>query len=986
MQHADGTARRTWGLVLGVGVLAGVLWWCRGGGEQAAVVVGAERGRGDGVVAGTGPRSRPGVVLEARLAERASIAGAVRDEQGRAIAGALVCAQGRSPRLASAETRGASCVKSEGDGSYRIDGLFGVRHSVVASAAGYVGGGYARGEGAARRDAVDLRAGQETRDVDIVLVGGGVELRGVVRDLSGGAVEGAQVSAEHSLGFSGEDGAFVLWVRPGDARVYADADGYTQGFEEGAAPGHLFELYLTPEAVLVGKVLRAGDGLPVEGARVVAEPGRSDWGQPSAYTDAGGNFRIVGLQPGPYKPEATADDAYGLAQEQVILGLGETSENVVISAHPAVFVEGVVVTPGGGGCDVGHVGLADEVNGRKHFGELEPDGVFRARGLLPGDFAVNVECAGFVPAPGYPRVVIAERSVEGLRWEVARGQSIRGVVVDGAGEGAARVTVGATPRPDVNAPRQQTTTHWGVATDAAGKFELAGLLPGVYTLELSSWEVARALPAKQPEVTLVAGKDLDGVRIELPATGEVRGRVEDERGVGVARAKISLRGDVDRQIVEAADDGSFWFAAVGVGDYRVTALRGEELLRAPGSGDDDVQGERVSVRGGATETVKLVVAGAAGTLSGVVRDAGGAPVADAFVEAARESESAAAAAGGALRDGRWSSFYDRPNLTDVDGRFTLTNLSPGKYTVRAHRRGGGEGVVEHAALGDSVALTIAEAGRMLGVVVLRGGGAPESFRVEVRDAASGFSRSDEFFRTDGAWVMGELPDGTYSVKVSSGAGTGEVRATMAGGDDTVGVRVELMPRVTVRGTIVDLSGQPVVGMRVSIGELSLDDGPDQANISDEAGRFTVTQAPTGAVQVSILPRNLGDPEWGWTVVPMRIEAREAGATVLLAPIRISKQRRVGEQAVGDLGLKTRDAEAGEDPLARRLIVAVVRPGGPAATAGLRVGDEIVSVDGQSVRGGDAYLFSGLIGVPAGTAVTLGLANGTSVQITAGKRT
>jgi S1-C subfamily serine protease len=66
------------------------------------------------------------------------------------------------------------------------------------------------------------------------------------------------------------------------------------------------------------------------------------------------------------------------------------------------------------------------------------------------------------------------------------------------------------------------------------------------------------------------------------------------------------------------------------------------------------------------------------------------------------------------------------------------------------------------------------------------------------------------------------------------------------------------------------------------------------------------------------------------------------------------------------------------------IVSLIRPTGPAAKSGLRVGDVIVSVDGQDVRGANDYLYAALLEVRTGTTVTLGLGRGDKVTITAGK--
>ena len=75
-------------------------------------------------------------------------------------------------------------------------------------------------------------------------------------------------------------------------------------------------------------------------------------------------------------------------------------------------------------------------------------------------------------------------------------------------------------------------------------------------------------------------------------------------------------------------------------------------MRAPGTSDDDLQGERVVVVEGEVASLDLVVEVATGVITGVVEDEAGGPVADAFVEVNRESERSGAARVGPGR--RWS--------------------------------------------------------------------------------------------------------------------------------------------------------------------------------------------------------------------------------------------------------------------------------------------------------------------------------------------
>ncbi len=997
MQRA-GQSRSRFPWVVGVILLVGGGVWLWRGGEAVEVAAedvegAAGRASAASLSQGLDGLRRPLVVIDPRRGERASIAGTVRDEKGAAIAGATVCARAQSDRLGSADTRRPTCVSSEKDGHYLLEGLFGVKHGVTASARGFIADEYRRGEGAARRTSVQLKPGLAVTGIDIVLEGGGVELRGVVKDLSGGPIEGAQVGANHALGMTGEDGTFSLWVRPGEAWAWAEADGYASGFESGAVPGHFFEVYLTPESVLVGKVVRVADGTPVEGARVTAESGGQGWNQASAMTDAAGNFRLDGLKPGPYKPKAEADDAYGLAEEQAILGLGETSEPIVIKAHPAFFIEGTVVIAGESGsqaCEEGWVTLSDRANGRSEWGSPEGDGTLRVRGLLPGEFEVEISCDGFVSAERYPKVQLVDTSVAGLKWEVTRGQAIRGVVVDASGKPVPRVNVSARPKPDPSQPRAHQTGAWGGDTDAQGKFELAGLLPGEYQISLNVWEPPRATPAKPTPATLAKGKDLEGLRLELPATGEVKGSVRDTKGNPIARASVGMSDGVHWQNTAADDQGNFSFPFAAAGEYRVTARKGwGDEMRAPGTSDDDVQGEKVTVRAGSVEDVKLVVERSDGRITGVVRDADGGPLADAFIEATRESDSATQASGQAMRSGRWGSFWQTPELTDADGRFEIDDLQEGKHTLRAHRKGGGEALLEHVELGGDVVLTIADAGRMSGTVALVGGGAPEEFTVNLRDDTTGFSRSDQFFRTGGVWSLAELPAGKYKVRVSAGSGTAEAEVAMTAGQDAGGVRIELAPKVTVRGKVVNLEGEPVPGLRVSVsaegGGWSFGgaEGEEKLNITDAAGRYEVEHAPTGKVQVMVMPRNWEDEGYGWTRVATFVPA--TGDAAELAVIKVARKRVKQDEAAGDFGYSFKDAEPGADPRERRLVVAVVRPGSAAAAAGMKIGDEVVSVDGQDVTGANSYLLWTLTQVTEGTVVNFGLAGGATLQIAAGKR-
>ncbi len=953
-----------------------------------------------GADAGGGPKAKGLIVArdDVLVANKAALSGTVRTPEGAPIANAQVCAFPRSNTLLRRELRDPFCASSQSDGTYRIDGLFPVEHRVSASAPTYIPDKHEHGEGSRKRDAVYLIAGAERRGVDIVLKPGGVEIKGVVRDLSGGVLEGAIVRADGGITRSDERGEFTLWVEQGVTWVGAQAEGYASDNDIGAAPGHEFEILLTPESVVVGKVVLASTGEPLAGVSVNADSwgARRNWGYgPSAITDADGEFRIDGLEPGSFKPTAFDDAHYGVAPAQVHLGLGQTSEPVVIEVHEAFAVKGAVAPDDGQLCDEGSVALNDPKSKRSFSSATERDGSVQLRGVLPGTYNVEVRCDGYVPEEHYEPVTV-EAATEGLEWVVHGGQSIRGEVVTASGEPAKEMYVRASMKTDAANPRARQTSSWGEETEDDGGFAIYGLKPGTYELKVSG---DRPGPEKPVEIELPEGRDVTDLTIELPGSGSVTGRVVDERGEPVGDVRISLTSK-DRgaggfffwngsSSTRAADDGTFTLEHVQPGSYRATASQNwSSTLRKPGTTDDDVQGAELTVSDGETTDIELKVEAKGASIRGRVLDADGGPVADAFISATRESDSATKTAGSNIRQSRWGDWDRRPVLTEQDGSFELENLTVGSYTVRARRKGGGEGFVEGVATGDEAEIQLQHTGIVAGVVTAAGGGAPEEFTVTLNDRESGMRRRDTFFRTGGVFTFDELPAGDYELSAAAGEGNAETKATIAEGEEKRDIKLELATRVTLRGKLVDLdTGEPVTGLRVGVsprtgGMWGGGDSEERKEISDPNGDFEVENAPSGEVRIFVRPQNWMDSsDYSWTSLMRTLPGEPAVQD--LGTIKLVKKRVKDEERAGDLGYKLREPKPDEEWSKRELAVAFVRPGGPAEKAGLKVGDVITSVGGHDVTGENTYKYSGLVNNKAGATVELGLESGSGVKIVVG---
>ena len=261
--------------------------------------------------------------------------------------------------------------------------------------------------------------------------------------------------------------------------------------------------------------------------------------------------------------------------------------------------------------------------------------------------------------------------------------ALRGRVLAADGTPATRLHVYATAERDPADPK--LFSYAEAEPDADGRFELTGLVPGPYRVTIAADHGdARAVPQEPLHVVLAA--DTPELTLTMPVTGELRGVLRDAGGHAIDRAMVMLAGSADAQHVLAGDDGSFLFPAVAPRDYHLIARRNSQRLAGA-----TLDGQPVTITAGGLTTTTAIVAAPDQRLTGLVRDAASAPVAGAFV---------------VLRS-RSQQLLAPPVETDAAGRFTVAALAPGKYRVRAYRRGGGEALTDAVEAGSDLTLTLA---------------------------------------------------------------------------------------------------------------------------------------------------------------------------------------------------------------------------------------------------------------------------------------
>jgi hypothetical protein len=870
-------------LALGGAVLAlvAVIWLAFGRGEQAP-----REGADDAkpIADAKGRPLTPSVKPIEVAPTRAS--GQVRATTGEPLVGAVVTLAPFDRDAGEPHT-----VQTDSEGAWSMTKLAAGRYALSASAEGHL---------ASVRSEVALRAGNDNAGLDLSLEPGGNTLSGVVSDKTGGVVEGALVQVTPQSGIlrlrerdsyftlTDDQGRYVVNVPDGRHRVRASHIDYTAEtlVLEFVGQARSQNFTLVPTAVIEGVVLRESDGAPVAGAEVSWSRERTmflpDGGRISTVdrggrtvADEAGRFRISGLPPGLVMLGGRASMLASVDPMQVPVGIAERVTGVELRLADAADLEGrVIAASDGTGIEGAQVELMSRMNEGGGAGtQTDARGQFVIRGVLPGEYRVMASAEGWSSgADAMPRVEIGGGDPASVVIELERGLSIRGRV-----EPAGQAEVAIELRPEsmsIGGGGGMLMLSGAGPTQAAadtGAFEIGPVQPGRYTLE------ARTADGRGGTVEVdVSSEGAEGVVIDLAQRAILAGRVEDFNGkllddVSVRARKrrtdgASLSVVVNGQELTAlssptSTDGRFEIAGLAAGGWTIEVVDAQGDLLPTDSG----QPLEIELADGDSKDIVLRIEPRDGTISGVVRDAEGQPVADAWVSAAFVPERAKPeqppGGGGeghgpqvraearmmmVTDDGGGAASTLPPVLTDEAGKFVFAQLRRGTYTLSAELGGGvSKATLEDIRPNADVTLELAPLGSIEGSVISNGGPANCMARIMGPSPRSVRVREGKFEVT-------RLEPGRYTVEVSLPNGSGSASAVVEpGATATVDLVLERYSKIT--GKVVDESGAPIAKAEVMIGsgeggrvEITRDHGDPQIFTKDD-GTFEVHAAAGGRV-------------------------------------------------------------------------------------------------------------------------------------------
>ncbi|ABF92127.1 PDZ domain protein [Myxococcus xanthus DK 1622] len=643
-------------------------------------------------------------------------------------------------------------------------------------------------------------------------------------------------------------------------------------------------------------------GQPVADAEVVAAGGTAPV---RVTTGEGGGFALE-VNAGTWVVSARRGDQLGRVPGPLSVAPGETLRGLMVTLGAASGLTGTVSTVEGAPVR-GAILVASPAGGQGELGRAasEEDGEWRMD-VPPGEYDVTVRAVGMTGRV-FEAVVVnpGGHTPLDVRLEPATA-ALEGLVVDAEGRPLGGAQVRAEP-----------ASFSGVAhtalTDAEGAWKLEGLEARPTSVRARREGSQRWTSRME---TLKAGV-VTRADFTLADSGSVWGQVTRASGGPLTEPALVHavpRGGSGTASTETDAQGQFQLE-LPAGVYQLVAL----LHQTPAIYFHMESDPFVTVPSGGAVRQDLLLKEDS-VLSGVVLEPSGVPSPLAIVAA--------------IQGGDFP--MTRKERADEAGQFAMPPRPQGAQPLELVAHNAGRVGRLPAAHEDQAPLTVRlePAATLRGRVVAGSGAAPDGFTLELLEA------NGEALPWAGAWpttrrfagstfLLPDAPAQALKVTVRTEDGrTGEAQVTLRPGG-TSDVEVPLTGGVaSISGRAVwSRGGGPAPGVAVFLDKAV---GGRSDAFTGQDGRFRLSDVRPGIHTVRLLP-----PEG--RVETRTVKVAEAEATDV-GDVTVSPRRATP----GTLG-------AGFSEDRGHVAFAWLTPDGPAARAGVNVGDRLVAVDGQVVR-------------------------------------
>ncbi|MEW4224362.1 carboxypeptidase regulatory-like domain-containing protein [Rossellomorea marisflavi] len=573
---------------------------------------------------------------------------------------------------------------------------------------------------------------------------------------------------------------------------------------------------------LTGQVTDRVTGAALSGASVVLLDATTQLPIATTTTSLFGNYVLNGLAPGTYIVTASLANYSTEQVGAIIISNQNSTANISLQPNPGT-ITGNVVDVNGVPVTGNNIQITVQNENNVIIATLlaNPDGTYQIPQLAPGTYFVTATATGYSSST-VSAIVTAGQTVP-----------VTNVLTPNPVSATARVLILGTSTPIAGSQVQiKTASNIVIATgttDASGNVTFTGLPSGTLIVTADA-------PGFGTDSKSVFANPGDVVTVELflpDDPGQVVGVVTNlATGAPLPNATITLT-DATGVVVSTAvtnTAGQYAFTGVTPGTYRVTA-------NATNFGPA-ISG--VTVAPDVISNVSFALQPNPGVIQGIVRDS----ITNLGIPNATIT----------VRQFSGDGPVITTTLTDANGFFQTTQLSPQSYVVIASKDGYGTATASAEVLSSQVTN-----------VELFLTPNPGAVQGTIRDAVTGLPVSDTlvrvinnqgtviaFVHTDvnGFYFLGGLPPSDYTITATNPLYQAGFAETLIQPNVTNTVNLSLQPNpATLSGLVFDgVDGSPLPGAVIEV-RISGTNVLVRRVISDQNGRYIITGLPEGTFDV-----------------------------------------------------------------------------------------------------------------------------------------
>ncbi|WWB87080.1 carboxypeptidase regulatory-like domain-containing protein [Priestia aryabhattai] len=590
-----------------------------------------------------------------------------------------------------------------------------------------------------------------------------------------------------------------------------------------------FDLAPNP-GIIRGQVVTSEAGQPIPNASVVIRAlTPSGPILATTVTDSNGFYEVTGIVSGTYTVVFSGAPLFGSDISSVQLDAGEIE---IVNASLSSFistVQGRVVDEEGNGLANALVQLFNTQSGLIRRVQTDNDGNYFIRGFTAGSYTLTANQPNFQAA--LTRFEAAPNEVATINFTLLADPGIiSGTIRD-------VVTNQPVPGAVVNLfPNQSLSPIAFAVTDQLGNYQFPGLQPGSYVVVGSEFNYASASAG----ATVTSNQVTIANLFLQPNFASISGTVSTLEGLPINNATVRILNQ-NQVIIGYGITNENGFYAIGnipVGTFTVIAS-------APAF--QSVLSDLTLAQGDQQKNIDFVLQSNPGILTGTVTNQSNEPIPGAFVN---------------VRLLGATGIIIASTVTDSNGRYVITDLPPGSYTVSATASG-----FETKAVGAIIETNATEVVDIMltGVFGSINGVVLNNLAQPIVGSSISLSLFDTnnllIFTTtgysDGTFSFPNLEPGNYFITASASGFITEVIGARVTANEATFARILLQSSpATVTGQVVTLAGgQAIQGAIVSA--TTLEGQVLAVTATDVSGRFTIMNLPPGALIVTATAVNFG---------------------------------------------------------------------------------------------------------------------------------